>query len=133
MVTLATAPPELSRTVPAMVPRSDCARAVIPENVRKTLKQRNLSRDTLNRITPPKQRPITEQTRPSIKQLFALSSEPLKSQPPVTSPGKSADRVVPVIGFRNRLLATRLSALPQSCQALFLIAIWSFDGRSLRT
>ena len=41
-------------------------------------------------------------------------------------------RVVHVSGFRNRLLATRLSAPAPSCQALFLIAIWFFDGRSLR-
>jgi len=46
--------------------------------------------------------------------------------------GKNADQAVYAIGFRNRFLATRLSALAASCQVLFLIAILFFDGRSLR-
>jgi hypothetical protein len=46
--------------------------------------------------------------------------------------GKKADGDVRAIGFRNRLLSTRLSALAEACQVLFLIAILFFDGRGLR-
>jgi hypothetical protein len=45
---------------------------------------------------------------------------------------KNTDEVACAIGFRNRLLATRLSVLAEACQVLFLSAILFFDGRSLR-
>ena len=50
-----------------MAPLFVCARAVIPENVRKRLNERNLSKDTLHRIPPPKRH------RPSNK----LSTSPV--------------------------------------------------------
>jgi hypothetical protein len=57
----------------------------------------------------------------------------LKFLPFVTVPAKNADKAVYAIGFRNRLLGTRLSVLAEACQVLFLIAILFFDGRSLRS
>jgi hypothetical protein len=51
---------------------------------------------------------------------------------PTVPQRQKADEEVRAIGFRNRLLCTRLSALAEACQVLFLIAILFFDGRDLR-
>jgi hypothetical protein len=44
---------------------------------------------------------------------------------------KNADEGVHAIGFRNRLLAYRLSGLAEACQVFFLMVIFFFDARSL--
>jgi len=114
-----------------MVPRSDWLRTAIPENARRRLKERYLSKDRLNRISSPQTAPITEQT------LYFVGTE---SQRAVRDPdetveilavpdisGKKAAVGIRAIGFRNRLLRTRLSVLAEACQVLFLFAISLFD------
>src|SRR5260370_23445542 len=81
--------------VAAIVPRSDWLRTTIPENARRRLKERNLSKDRLNRISlPPKktpQPPNKHSTSRATESQTAvrLRSEPLKFPPSVASPAKS--------------------------------------------
>jgi hypothetical protein len=88
----------------------------------------------LNRISPPKA-PINEQTLDFAGDEISNSSlppgEPLKIPAARHSTSKNADEAVHAIGFRNRLLAIRLSVLAEPCQVLFLFCIFFFDARSL--
>jgi DNA-binding LacI/PurR family transcriptional regulator len=61
-----------------------------------------------------------------------LPSEPLKIPVVRHITDKIADVLIPAIGFRNRLLSNRLSALAEACQVLFLFTILFFDGHGLR-
>jgi hypothetical protein len=47
---------------PEIAPLFVCARAVIPEIIRKRPKETHLSKDTLNRTFPPQKAPTTEQS-----------------------------------------------------------------------
>jgi hypothetical protein len=80
-----------------MEPRSDWARAVIAENVRKKLKERNLSKDKLNRISSPKLHRSTNKRfyfTPTESQTgVRLAGEALKFPPTATPRAKKPTRV----------------------------------------